>query len=138
MSVHFAVARLELHLPGANSLKAKRALLRKTQAALRRDLDVGVAEVDFQDTWQRAALGIVAVAGDADGVDRIVDRLRAVAERDPRVVVTGLAVDVDVMEADTLDATAGLLAHGDVPSPPPIVEGPARGQGQPPTGPDRP
>lgn len=117
-SVEYGIVRLELHLPGAQSLKAKRALLNKTRAALRNTLDVSVAEVGFRDSWQRAALGIATVAGEADGVDRVIDRIRAVAERDPRVVVTGIATELGGLDADELDATAGLLAHGspDVPS----------------------
>lgn len=110
--IHVGVVRLELHIPGANSLKAKRALLNKTKAALRNTLDVSVAEVGFTESWQRSALGMAIVAGDADGVDRVVDRIRAVAERDPRVVVVGMAVDLSVLDAGDLDVTAGLLAHG--------------------------
>ena len=138
--VHFAVVRLELHVPGAGSLKAKRALLNKVRAALRNDLDVSVAEVDHQDSWQRAVLGLATVASDATGVDRVVDRVRAVAERDPRVVVTGMGVEVDAVVFDPGDTTAGLLAHGHVPSPFDAPdEGPGTdGQGQPPVGPDRP
>lgn len=118
-SVHVGVVRLELHVPGANSLKAKRALVNKVKAALRNDLEVAVAEVGFRDSWQRAALGIATVAGAPDGVDRVVDRVRAVAERDPRVVVTGMAVDLDGLDVDDLDPTAGLLAHGStLPGPP--------------------
>lgn len=116
--MHVGVVSLELHLPGVDNLKGKRALLNKTKAALRNDLDVSVAEVGFTEAWQRSTLGIATVAGDAAGVDRVVDRIRAVAERDPRVVVVGMAVDLSVLDAGDLDATAGLLAHGSTVLPP--------------------
>lgn len=96
--VHVGAMRVEVHLPDAGSLKGKRALLNKTKAALRNDLEVSVAEVGYQDSWQRSALGIGVVAGSPAGVDRVLDRVVAVIERDPRVVVTAVEQFVDVIE----------------------------------------
>lgn len=111
--VHVGVMRVEVHLPGVTSLKGKRAVLNRARASLRNDLQVSVAEVGFQDTWQRAALGIGTVAGSATGVDRVLHRVAAVLERDPSLVVTGATTLVDVLDADSGDPTAGLLAlHG--------------------------
>ena len=109
--VHVGAMRIDVHLPGVSSLKGKRAVLNRARAALRNDLQVSVAEVGWQDTWQRAALAIGVVAGEASGVDRVLDRVVAVVERDPALVVTGAATMVDVMDADDMDPTAGLLAH---------------------------
>lgn len=120
-AVHVGAMRVELHLPGAGSLKGKRAVLNRAKAALRRELDTSVAEVGFQERWQRAALGVAVVAGSPAGVDRVLDRVIAVLERDPRVVVTGAARDVDFLDVDDLDPTAGLLAHGSRPVPGPPV-----------------
>lgn len=117
-SVHVGAMRVELHLPGITSLKGKRAVLNRARAALRHDLDVSVAEVGFQETWQRAALAVATVASTATGVDRVLDRVVAVIERDPSVVVTGVATDADVLDLDDLDLTAGLLAQrGLMPTP---------------------
>jgi uncharacterized protein YlxP (DUF503 family) len=55
---------LELHFPGARSLKDKRHVLRGLQARLRKQFNVSVAEVEFQDLWQRARLAVVAVNTD--------------------------------------------------------------------------
>jgi hypothetical protein len=96
--VHVGAMRVEVHLPDAGSLKGKRALLNKVKAALRNDLDVSVAEVGHQDSWQRCALGVGVVSGSPAGVDRVLDRVVAVIERDPRVVVTGGEQFVDVIE----------------------------------------
>jgi uncharacterized protein len=99
-TVHVGVARLELHLPGVASLKGKRALLNRAKAALRSDLDVSVTEVGWQDSWQRSALGVGVVASTPDGVDRVLDRMVAVVERDPRVEVLRAVVQVDVLDLD--------------------------------------
>jgi len=111
--VHVGVMRVEVHLPGVSSLKGKRAVLNRARASLRNDLQVSVAEVGWQDTWQRSALGIGTVSGTATGVDRVLHRVVAVLERDPALVVTGATTLVDVLDGDSGDPTAGLLAlHG--------------------------
>ncbi len=85
--VHFGISRVDVHLPGVDSLKAKRALVRRATAALENELGCSVAEVGAQDLWQRTILGVAVAASSATGVDRVLDRIRAVIERDPRVEV---------------------------------------------------
>jgi uncharacterized protein len=98
--VHYGVARIEVHLPGIDSLKAKRALLNRAKAALRNELDVSVAEVGAQDTWQRSVLGVAFAESTATGVDRVLDRVAAVIERDPRVEVLAVSDIADTLDAD--------------------------------------
>ena len=61
--------RLRLHLPGCNSLKEKRALIKPLLARLHREFNVAAAEVDFQDVWRTAGLGIVAVTNATGNVE---------------------------------------------------------------------
>jgi uncharacterized protein YlxP (DUF503 family) len=80
-TVHAAALRFELHIPESRSLKAKRAAVRPLVDGLRHRFRVSVAEVDHHDRWQRAALGVAAVA-ESDGrlrevlttIERFVDR----------------------------------------------------------------
>jgi len=53
---------LEIQLPYAHSLKEKRAILRKMRDRLRARFNVAVAELDHQDVWQHATLGVVSVS----------------------------------------------------------------------------
>jgi uncharacterized protein YlxP (DUF503 family) len=53
---------LELFIAGAHSLKEKRMVLRAVKDRLRR-FNVAVSEVEHHDLWQRAALGVVTIAG---------------------------------------------------------------------------
>jgi uncharacterized protein YlxP (DUF503 family) len=55
---------LEMHLPGARSLKDKRHVLRSLERRIRDRFNVSVAEVEHQDLWQRARLAVVAVNTD--------------------------------------------------------------------------
>lgn len=98
--VYYGIARVDLHLPGSDSLKVKRMSLRRAQAALTEQLGASVAEVGAQDRWQRAILGVAVAASSATGVDRKLDRITAVLERDPRVEVLGITDLVDHLDAD--------------------------------------
>jgi uncharacterized protein YlxP (DUF503 family) len=95
--VHVGYAVVELHLPAVGSLKEKRGLVRPVVEALRDDLGASVAEVAWQDSWQRAALGVAVAAGSPTGVDRALERVVALCERDPRVLVTAMVEQVDVL-----------------------------------------
>jgi uncharacterized protein YlxP (DUF503 family) len=55
---------LELHFPGARSLKDKRQALRSLETRVRNRHNVSLAEVEHQDLWQRARLAVVAVNTD--------------------------------------------------------------------------
>jgi len=59
-----ASIRLELSIPYANSLKTKRMALRSIMDRVRDRFGAAVAEVDEQDTWQRAVVGIALVSGE--------------------------------------------------------------------------
>ena len=52
---------LDLHLPHARSLKEKRMALNRIRDRVRQKFNAAYAELDFQDVWQRARLGIVTL-----------------------------------------------------------------------------
>ena len=56
---------IDLHLPGAHSLKDKRSVLKSTMRRIRNEFNVSIAEVDEQDAWRSAVLGAVTVSNDA-------------------------------------------------------------------------
>ena len=58
------VLRVEVHLPVSHSLKDKRSVLKSVRDRLRHRFNAAVAEVDSNETWQRATLGISTVGGD--------------------------------------------------------------------------
>jgi uncharacterized protein YlxP (DUF503 family) len=56
---------LEIYIPDSRSLKDKRQVLRSLKDRLRGRFNVAVAELDHQDSWQRAQIGIVSLSNDA-------------------------------------------------------------------------
>jgi uncharacterized protein YlxP (DUF503 family) len=83
---------VELHLSGARSLKDKRMVLRGLKDRLRK-FNVSVAEVDFQDLWQRAALGVVAISTSNEHVDQTLSAVVDEIERIEPGLVTRTEVE---------------------------------------------
>jgi hypothetical protein len=79
---------LELHFPGARSLKDKRHVLRGLESRIRKHFNVSVAEVDFQDLWQRGTLAVVAVNTDRVHLERTLQSVagEAASARDAELV----------------------------------------------------
>ena len=61
---------LEIHIPDARSLKDKRQVLRSLKDRLRARFNVAVAEMDHQDTWQRAQVGVVSLSNDVSHLEQ--------------------------------------------------------------------
>ena len=72
---------LEIHLPYAHSLKDKRQVLRKLKDHLRAHFNVALAEVDHQETWQRATVGVVSVNQDRVYLAQLLERVSSESER---------------------------------------------------------
>ncbi len=56
------VCHLTLRLPENASLKGKRQVIKSLTARIRNRYNVSIAEVDSQDSWQIASLGISCVS----------------------------------------------------------------------------
>jgi hypothetical protein len=93
--MHAAAIRIELRLAEVHSLKGKRALLRPVIRRLRA-MELSVSEVDHQDTWQRATLGVAVVAPQAGRLDEVVATVQRSLLEDPTIEV--IEMDVTHME----------------------------------------
>ena len=56
--------KLFIEIPGCNSLKEKRSRLKPLLARLHREFNVSAAELDFNDSWNRAVVGCAALSND--------------------------------------------------------------------------
>jgi uncharacterized protein YlxP (DUF503 family) len=63
------VARLTLQIPDSGSLKAKRQVLRRVMDRVKARFNAAIAEVDDNDLWQKATLGLSVVGNDRRHVD---------------------------------------------------------------------
>ena len=60
---------LELRIEGAHSLKDKRQVVRSLKDRLRAHFNIAVAEIEADNAWQRATIGVVSISGSRDYLD---------------------------------------------------------------------
>jgi uncharacterized protein YlxP (DUF503 family) len=87
MALRVGLLSVELFLPDAQSLKDKRMVVRAVKDRLKK-FNVSVAEVEHQQLWQRAGLGIVSISNGHELVDRALDAVLEEIERVQPGVVT--------------------------------------------------
>jgi len=75
------IVRIELHIPASRSLKDKRQVVRGLKDRIRAHVRAAVAEVDHQDLWQRAALGVAVVAPDTGQARELLQSVRRIVEQ---------------------------------------------------------
>jgi uncharacterized protein YlxP (DUF503 family) len=73
------VLTLELRLGNSHSLKDKRHVVKGLKERLRHRFNVSVAEIDYQDLWQRAVLAAVTVSAERTHAERILQSVEAEA-----------------------------------------------------------
>ena len=67
--------QVEMHLPMAQSLKDKRSVVKSLKDQIRGRFNVSVAEVDANEMWQRATVGLSTVGDSRTYVDRILNEV---------------------------------------------------------------
>jgi hypothetical protein len=92
-TVHAAAVCFDLHVPDSRSLKTKRAAIRPIVDGLRHRFPVSVAEVDHQNQWQRAAIGVAVVGSSVTQVREVL----ASVER----CGSGPSPDVELIDVET-------------------------------------
>ena len=95
-TLHAAALRVDLRLRDVHSLKAKRRRIARLSAALRRAFPVAIAEVDFQDLWQRSAVGVGIVSPHASQLEMAIHSVHRFFERWEETEV--LSVSVSYLE----------------------------------------
>jgi uncharacterized protein YlxP (DUF503 family) len=93
-----ALLVMDLHVPASGSLKAKRTVIKQLSARLRADLNVSVAEIGYQDLWQRCLLGLAIAAGSEVGARKVAQQAEKVVAREPRVEILSQHLEVVVPE----------------------------------------
>ena len=76
-----AALRLDLRIPACGSLKEKRHVVKTLSSGIRSTFEVAVAETGYQDKWQRAELGVAAVAEEGYHLKRVMHSVERFVER---------------------------------------------------------
>jgi hypothetical protein len=81
------VLEVDLSIEHAQSLKDKRMALRSLKDRIRRSFNVSVAEVDDNDVWTRAVVGIAIVSNDQQFANQVLSKIVDYVDNDREVVL---------------------------------------------------
>lgn len=73
--MNIGVCRIDLELPASHSLKDKRKALRSIVERVQSRFNVAIAEVDHNDSWQVATLGIACISNDSRHANEMLSRV---------------------------------------------------------------
>ena len=71
---------LEIYLPYSHSLKEKRKRLSAIKDRLKKKYNVALAELDYQDKWQRSKIGVVTLNSQKTMVEKVLQKILAEAD----------------------------------------------------------
>lgn len=69
------VARITLQIPDSGSLKAKRQILRRVTDRVKARFNVSVAEVEDNELWQKATIGLSVIGNDRRFVNEQMEKI---------------------------------------------------------------
>jgi uncharacterized protein YlxP (DUF503 family) len=75
------IGHLTVQIPESHSLKEKRRVVRSITQRVRARFDVAIAEVDDQQLWQIATLGVVSVSNSGQHADEVLQRVISFVEQ---------------------------------------------------------
>ncbi len=73
--MHVGICRIRFRLPENGSLKDKRRVIKSITSRVANKFNVSVAEVDDNDLWQMATLGISCVSNDKRHANEILSKV---------------------------------------------------------------
>lgn len=85
---------MDLRIPASGSLKSKRHVVKGLTGGLRAKFNVAVAEVEYQELWQRAALGVSCISESAFHAEKMLREVERFVSHDDRVEILRASIDV--------------------------------------------
>ncbi|MCM8818088.1 MAG: DUF503 domain-containing protein [Candidatus Omnitrophica bacterium] len=68
--------KFEAIIPGSTSLKDKRKIIQSLQNKIKSKFNVSIAEIDYQDKWQRTMIGICFVNSGKKEIEKICEKIK--------------------------------------------------------------
>lgn len=84
---------LEFHIPGVQSLKEKRRVLKSIIERIKVKYNVSAAEVEKQNMWQEAVVGIAMICNEKQVIDRNFSAILRLVESHGAVQVTHISTE---------------------------------------------
>jgi uncharacterized protein YlxP (DUF503 family) len=92
--MHVSVCQIELRIPENHSLKGKRQVIKSIITRLQNRYKVSVAEVDNQNLWQLATLGMACVSNHRSHADETLSNaVKFIVQNYPDVELLGSEIE---------------------------------------------
>lgn len=88
------VGQIELYIPESGSLKSKRFVLKSIKTRIRNKFNVSIAEIENNDKWQRATIGVAIVSNDQKIVDSTLNQIMQFIETDARLEIVDHSIEI--------------------------------------------
>lgn len=79
--------KVDLHLPGRQSLKGKRRVVNSIKNKICHKFNVSISEIESHDLWQRIVFGIVCVSNERKQVQQVLDNVINFIEKNRDVII---------------------------------------------------
>jgi len=89
-----SVCQIELFLPESGSLKQKRLVLQSLKTRIKQKFNFSIAEVDENDKWQKAVLGLSMVANERKILEQAFAKALDLIESDGRTLIVNSLFEV--------------------------------------------
>ncbi len=86
------VCTIRIRLPENHSLKDKRKVVKSVVTRVRNRFNVAVAELDDQDLWQLATIGVACISNDAHQIDTVLSKVVD--------FITQSRLDIEILDYD--------------------------------------
>jgi uncharacterized protein len=92
--MHIGVLKIEFHLPNAQSLKDKRKVTKSLITKLRAKYNISIAEISYQDKWQRCVVAVACVSNGADLAHTQLNKILRDFDREGEIVVIDHSLEI--------------------------------------------
>ena len=75
-------------------MKMKRMVVKSIKDRVRRKFNVSIAEVEKQDVWQRAVLGVVCVTNEKRAANRTLSKIISFIEQNRNLFITDYEIEI--------------------------------------------
>jgi uncharacterized protein len=89
------ICQITLHLPQCHSLKEKRQIVKSIITRTHNQFEVAIAEVENNDLWQIATLGMSCVSNSGQRASEVLERVRNYLEETrPDLIISNVETEI--------------------------------------------
>lgn len=87
------VLSIDIHIPNGLSLKDKRMVLNHIRDRVRQKYNVSIAELEYQDKWQRSLIGIAMVTSQRGYAEEVLTKIFQFLDTDDKFEILKYSID---------------------------------------------